>query len=55
MDTSIHKKAINSNGRDNNCITNLVCGIQDRLILNTFDTHYDFKDQIRGHPWVYLD
>jgi len=44
MDKSIHNKV---SGRDNNCITDLVCNIQDRLILNTFDTYYDFETKSR--------
>jgi hypothetical protein len=46
MDTSTHKKTINSSGCDN-CKTNLVCGVQDRLILNAFDTQQDFKTKPR--------
>ncbi len=43
MDTSIHD--ISFSGRDNNSITNLMCGVQDRLILDTFNTQHNFKTQ----------
>jgi hypothetical protein len=46
MGTSIHKKNISSSGRDK-CTTNLVCGVQDRLILNAFDTQQDLKTKTR--------
>ncbi len=50
MDTSIHNKSISSSGRDN-YITNLMCGIEDRLIIDAFDAQHDFKTKagtIRG-------
>jgi hypothetical protein len=46
MDTPIYKKAISSIGCEN-CIANLVCGIQDFLILNAFDTQHGFKTKPR--------
>ena len=42
MDISIHNKYISSSGSDN-YITNPMCGIEDRLILDAFDTQHDFK------------
>ena len=42
MDTSIHSISVSSSGCDN-YITNLTCGIEDRLILDAFDTQHDFK------------
>jgi hypothetical protein len=45
MDTSIHN--ISFSGCDNNSITYLVCGVHDRLILDTFDAQDDFKAQPR--------
>ncbi len=50
MDTSIHNKPVSPSGCDN-CITNLVRGIYDSLILDAFDTQHDFKTKagtIRG-------
>jgi hypothetical protein len=50
MDTSTHNKSISSSGRDN-YITNLMCGIEDRLVLDTFHTQHDLKTKagtIRG-------
>jgi hypothetical protein len=44
MDTAIHNESISSSGCDN-YITNLMCGIEDRLILDAFDTQHDFKSK----------
>lgn len=44
MDTSSHN--ISFCGRDKS-ITNLVCSVDDRLILDTFDTQHNFKTQPR--------
>jgi hypothetical protein len=45
MDTSIYN--ISFCGRDNKSITNRVCSVEDRLILDTFDTQHNFKTQSR--------
>ena len=45
MDTSIHN--ISFSGCDNNSITYLVCGVHDRLILDTFDAQHDLNTQSR--------
>jgi hypothetical protein len=50
MGTSINNKSISTSGCDN-YIANLVCGIEDRLIIEAFDTQHDFKTEagtIRG-------
>ena len=41
MDISIHDKSVSSGC--NNYITNLMSGIDDRLILDAFDTQHDFQ------------
>lgn len=46
MDTSIHKRPLVL-VVVTTVYTNLVCGVQDRLILNAFDTQQDFKTKPR--------
>jgi hypothetical protein len=44
MGTSINNKAISTSGCGN-YMTDLMCGIEDRLIIDAFDTQHDFKTE----------
>ena len=46
MGTSINNKSI-STSRCDNYMTNFVCGIEDCLIIDAFDTQHDFKTEAR--------
>lgn len=48
MGTTIDKKCINASSCCDNFMTNLVCGVQDRLIVDAFDTQCDLETEPRA-------